>query len=344
MRLLNPKMERVDRPLRIDEDELIPDNHRSPPSTVAEATFHSMEEMTELIGSMGWPGEFHQLNKGPVTSRWRTLNLGASSLTSHRMDKRIHAPLTVPSGCVALLIMPPPNFILVDGVELGSDMAFVMDANFQFDFVTPAKTDCWTLVVPECDFEASVQALFPRFRMRTSGGLNRILQCPSSGWSALQGEMTNLLQNGSMSPEDISRLLCRFFDLMVEEPEKRQREACLGKRSTDSVAKRARDYIEDHYDSTIRMEDLCRCTGVSMRTLQRSFSEYFQMSPFDYIKARRLNAARQALVAGDSSRGRVTQIALENGFTHLGRFSIDYREHFDESPKDTLARGELSKL
>ena len=75
-----------------------------------------------------------------------------------------------------------------------------------------------------------------------------------------------------------------------------------------------------------------------MRSLQRSFSEYFQVSPFEYIKARRLNAARQALVAGDSSRDSVSQIAGENGFTHLGRFSVDYREHFDESPKETLAR------
>jgi AraC-like DNA-binding protein len=330
-------MERVDHPLRIDEDELVPDNRDNPPSTLAEATFNSMEEMTELIGSMGWPGEFHQLNKGLVTSRWRWLNLGASSLTSHRMDKRIHAPLTVPKGCVALLIMPPPDFILVDGLELGSDMAFVMDANSKVNFVTPEKTNCTTLVVPECDFKASVQALFPRFRMRTSGGLTRILQCPSSGWSALQGEMTNLLQNGSMSPEDISHLLCRFFDMVVEEPEKRQREACLGKRPTGSVARRAQEYIEDHYHRTIRMEDLCRCSGVSMRTLQRSFSEYFQVSPFEYIKARRLNAARQALVAADSSRDRVTRIAVDNGFTHLGRFSVDYREHFDELPRETLA-------
>lgn len=62
------------------------------------------------------------------------------------------------------------------------------------------------------------------------------------------------------------------------------------------------------------------------------------MSPFEYIKARRLNAVRQALVAADSSRDRVTLIALNNGFTHLGRFSVDYREHFGESPSETLAR------
>jgi AraC-like DNA-binding protein len=315
----------------------VPGNRYNPPSTLVDACFHSMEEVTELTDSMGWPGEFHQLSKGLVTSRWRSLSLGGFSLISHRMDKRIHARLTAPRGCVALAITPAPDTMLVDGLELGSDMALVMDANSEMDFVSPGKTACNTLVLPECDFRASGQALFPRFRMRTNGGLTRILQCPSSGWSALHGELTDLLRKGSVSPEVLSHLLSRFFDLMAGEPEKRQREVCLGNRSTGSVARRAQEYIEDHYHGTIRMEDLCRCTGVSMRTLQRSFSEYFQTSPFEYIKARRLNAARQALVAGDASRNRVTRIAVENGFTHLGRFSVDYRGHFDESPKETLS-------
>jgi len=338
MRDLEPNMERVDHPLRIDEDELVPDNRYNPPSTLVDASFHSMEEVTELTDSMDWPGEFHQLSKGLVTSRWRSLSLGDFSLISHHMDKRFHARMTAPRGCVALAITPPPHLMLVDGLELGNDKALVMDANSEVDFVSPGKTACTTLVLPESDFKACGQALFPRFRMRTSGALTRILQCPSSGWSALQGEMTNLLVNGSVSAEDLSHLLCRFFDLMAEEPERRQREVSLGNRSTGSVARRAQEYIEDHYSRTIRMEDLCRCTGVSMSTIRRSFSEYFQVSPFEYVKARRLNAARQALLAGDYSRGSVTRIAVENGFTHLGRFSVEYREHFDELPKETLAR------
>jgi len=321
----------------------VPGNRYNPPSTVVDASFHSMEAVTELTDSMGWPGEFHQLSKGLVTSRWRSLNLGGFSLISHRMDKRIHARLSAPRGCVALAIMPPPDFMLVDGLEFGNDKALVMDANSEVDFVSPGKTACNTLVLPECDFKASGQALFPRLPMPTSAGLTGILQCPSSGWSALHGEMRHLLRNGGASPEDLSHLLSRFLELMAEEPEKRQREVCLGNMSTSWVARRAQEYIEDHYRRTIRMEDLCRYTGVSMRTLQRAFCGYFQVSPFEYIKARRLNAARQALVAGDSSRDRVTRIAVENGFTHLGRFSVDYREHFDESPKETLA-GEARSL
>ena len=144
--------------------------------------------------------------------------------------------------------------------------------------------------------------------------------------------------NDSISPEELSVILSRFLDLMSGETDDRPREACHGNRSTGRVARRARDYVEDHFREAIRLEDLCRHTGVSLRALQRSFAEYFQVCPLDFIRARRLNAARLALVAGASSRDSVTDIALDNGFTHLGRFSVEYREHFGEMPRETLAR------
>ena len=224
----------------------------------------------------------------------------------------------------------------VNGAEVGSNQVLVMDADSDADMVSPDEAECETLTLPKSDFEARARVLFPRTRM--NGGPIRILPGPSSGWSALHGQVTGLLSYGSMSPEDFSRLICRFLDLMAGETAKRPGKVCLGNRSASHFAKLARGYIEDHYSKPIRMEDLCHHTGASLRTLQRSFREYFQVSPSDYIKARRLNAARQDLLAGAPSRDLVARIALDNGFSHLGRFSIDYREHFCESPRETLAR------
>jgi len=34
----------------------------------------------------------------------------------------------------------------------------------------------------------------------------------------------------------------------------------------------------------------------------------------------------------------VTEIATQWGFTHMGRFSIEYRLRFGESPSETLSR------
>ena len=97
------------------------------------------------------------------------------------------------------------------------------------------------------------------------------------------------------------------------------------------------DFIEDNFQHKIRAEDPCAYTEVGARTLQRCFASYFQIGVFEFIKVRRLNAVRRALVAADPCVSTVTRIAMVNGFSHLGRFSTEYRAYFDESPSDTLA-------
>ena len=67
--------------------------------------------------------------------------------------------------------------------------------------------------------------------------LLRLLQCPSSKWSALQVDIGNLLGDGDIAPEDLSRILCRFLDVMAGESEKNPGEACLGNLSTRRVAR-----------------------------------------------------------------------------------------------------------
>ena len=314
----------------------------SKPSVFLNTSFHSMEEVTEVTSATGFGGDFRQLSRGRVTSRWRSLHLGRWGLTSHRLDKRIHVRMTPPKGCVVMGIIPPPHCLFVNGAEVGINDVFLMSADSETEFVTLDDAACGSLILPESDFEACARALFPR--THTNGGPTRLFRCAPSGWTALCDEWMGTLRNGSLSPEDFSHLLSRLLNLMAGESEKRQGETCLDNGTNRRIATRAQEYIEEHYPDVIRMEDLCRCAGVSLRTLQRAFSKYFQMSPSDYIKARRLNAARQALVAADSPSHTVTQIALDSGITHLGRFSVDYREHFGESPSETLARRMSSQL
>ncbi len=313
----------------------------SPPPTIVNACFNSMEEVNDFARRAGGKADYRQLGKGPVTSRWRFRKRGEVLLNSHQLTNRVHARVAASEGSIVLSLVPPPFYLLVDGEAVGRNQILLTET--ERDFVVPGEVSCTNaLILPRHMFEASGQALFPRLSL--NGELPDTISCPSHDWSALQVEIQNLLRIGSITSEIISHLLCRYLDMMVGETEKHGGERFLSNGSTSRVAKRARDYVEAHYRGPIRMEDLCRHTGVSVRTLQRRFSEYFQVSPFEYIKARRLNATRKALVAGVASRDQVTQIALNNGITHLGRFSVDYREHFGESPSATLARQRSSSF
>lgn len=99
---------------------------------------------------------------------------------------------------------------------------------------------------------------------------------------------------------------------------------------------RAIEYLRNRLDTRIAVTQLCRVAGISERSLQYAFREEFGISPTEFMKQRRLFAARRKLTAASARNTSVSQIALECGFSELGRFAVDYRRLFDVHPSDTL--------
>ena len=84
------------------------------------------------------------------------------------------------------------------------------------------------------------------------------------------------------------------------------------------------------------MEDLARAAGVGVRALQLCFREAYQTSPMGYLRARRLAEVRRRLRRAGPEATTVAEVAMDHGFSHLGRFSRYYREQFGELPSQTL--------
>lgn len=97
---------------------------------------------------------------------------------------------------------------------------------------------------------------------------------------------------------------------------------------------RALEYINSKRDA-IAVRDLYRVSGSSWRTLDRGFQERFGVAPRKYIVATRMIGVRRALLISPPET-RVADIANDWGFSHLGRFSVDYKRMFGERPSDTL--------
>lgn len=82
---------------------------------------------------------------------------------------------------------------------------------------------------------------------------------------------------------------------------------------------------------------LCLATGASERTLQYAFREQFQISPKQYLIARRLDGVRRELRGGGENG--VSEIANAWGFPHAGQFAACYRSVYGELPSETKAGG-----
>ena len=95
-----------------------------------------------------------------------------------------------------------------------------------------------------------------------------------------------------------------------------------------------RDLIDSLLSTNLCISEVCRKLGVSVRTAERAFEIRFQETMSAYIERARLERARTLLLAGKL----VTDAALDVGWTHLGRFSVEFRKQFGESLSTTRKR------
>jgi AraC-like DNA-binding protein len=99
--------------------------------------------------------------------------------------------------------------------------------------------------------------------------------------------------------------------------------------------RRAIDYIHANLETPLTIGDIVTATGVPGRTLFKHFKDFLGLSPMQYLRSARFDLVRRILLqAGPSAN--VTQIAMEAGFLHMGRFAVEYRRRFGESPSETL--------
>lgn len=102
---------------------------------------------------------------------------------------------------------------------------------------------------------------------------------------------------------------------------------------------RARRYIGAHLDDAMTVGDVAAAAGVAHRTLYKHFHDTGGTSPMRYARDCRFAGVREALLQA-SPQDSATTIAVQWGFCHLGRFSVEYRKRYGERPSETLRRGQ----
>lgn len=100
------------------------------------------------------------------------------------------------------------------------------------------------------------------------------------------------------------------------------------------------DYLKAH-DEIPTLAVVVEKLGISIRTLEYTCKSLLNVSPQRYLTCWRLHCARRDIRTHAESSS-VTDVALKWGFSHLGRFSIAYRELFGEMPSRTLATSKLA--
>jgi AraC-like DNA-binding protein len=109
-----------------------------------------------------------------------------------------------------------------------------------------------------------------------------------------------------------------------------------------SVAKVER-YIEAHLGEEITIASMIEASGVNAHTLFSAFKRHRGRSPMRFLRDLRLRHVRSRLLAATPSE-RVTDVLTACGITQFGRFAVEYKRIYGESPSATLKRAALSPL
>ncbi len=102
-------------------------------------------------------------------------------------------------------------------------------------------------------------------------------------------------------------------------------------------------WLRGHFAETVRIEDLAEIAGMSVTSLHRHFRLVTSLSPIQYQKQLRLQAARARLLVTQDD---VSTVGFAVGYESPSQFSREYRRMFGKPPGQDCAdlRGNPSRI
>ena len=180
------------------------------------------------------------------------------------------------------------------------------------------------------------------------------LRLPSSGWIARPARplIRRLLrlhrraeQAAAMAPDllrnqgcagELERSLAQaMVNCLTAQDERAWRSS---QPSHAEITNRFEDLVHADHQKSLSLSEVSREIGISGRLLRACCQQHLGMGPSQYLRLRRLNLSRRALLQADPADSTVRAISSRYAFDEPGRFSVVYRTLFGESPSATLHR------
>ena len=193
---------------------------------------------------------------------------------------------------------------------------------------------CFTFMTTEIDLlEQRADELGHQIDRLDSGVLRDVTAMPSfRSVSSLLDPIETLRGSAVLPGNALDDMLSAFVVALGRRSGRRTRPASSPAHGL--VIHRCLDYAHS-VGRRPSITELCLVAGVSERKLRDVFIAAFDRPPSVFFRAWALDVAHERLVSGEPIPGGVSDVALQTGFGHFGRFSRYYEEVFGELPSET---------
>lgn len=308
-----------------------------------------VEEYERLSKVEGWDVDAVQLSAGGHSGRYSGVELPQMSLALEDLGRTSMSMIGMPPHGALPIILPLKighslRFRGADVAEAGAlivgqgdEVDFIVEGGLRFAaiYLTP---EAW-LAIRLASFGPAAGALDRNPQGRFITGSRALNELKSR--ISLLFRSDQMASGGNSAAPTVDRVSETVSASLVTAL---SQQAGVRLEGADSIgngraalARRARAFMEDNLYRPLPLAELCVEVGVSLRTLQYAFAGYYGVSPAKYHALRRLAGVRRDLKESSPTGRTVTEVAMDWGFWHLGRFSQAYRTQFGETPSETLA-------
>ncbi len=102
-----------------------------------------------------------------------------------------------------------------------------------------------------------------------------------------------------------------------------------------------KSFMEENFDKPLKIEDYAYLTGRSRSTFRRDFKSYYDSTPQQWLKRKRMNKALAILREREVS---VTELAYEVGYENISYFIKAFSKQFGQTPKQYILSQHRNRL
>ena len=142
------------------------------------------------------------------------------------------------------------------------------------------------------------------------------------------------LVKSEIRPKEIKELLFKINEKIKEQEVKSRIESITKKENKKVYSKnidKSIKYIEENYNKHISLIDVAKHIYLSHEYFSRLFKEEVGENFTTYLTMYRINKAKELIKSTDM---KISQIAMEVGYTNPGYFSKNYKKYMGVSPEE----------
>jgi AraC family transcriptional regulator, ethanolamine operon transcriptional activator len=305
------------------------------------------EDATEIADwshGIGWDVTYQQVTRGEFSGSFHASTRTGLVLHYHYAEPSVIIRGSAPRGMFALAVsevaLTPPIF---QGHRLTASQVITMHAGSDAVLRSPERTGVSSVSIPADRLDQALLAYGNRrldelgdraraweFTATRASTIHTLIRKAISMAAAAGASAKTFAEIKTVEDGLIRTIACGLLEGTSAGP------STIARRNRTRYVRRACDFVESHLREGINTEILADACGVSLRTLEYAFIDVLNMGLHEYIKGRRLNAARRELIRCQSSGLSVSRVALDYGFAHLSLFAKSYSKLFGELPSETL--------